>query len=84
MSSHIEFDKDNVLSRAAYLISGFVVKNLTMEEEEELDNWIANNRTNSKLFEDMTDDDILQSILFTGFLTILRFHEKIGPVISGA
>lgn len=49
--------------RAGYLISGFIRKILTREEEEELDEWILASEENMKLFEDLTDEQMMDDFL---------------------
>lgn len=49
--------------RAAYLISGFLLQDLTDEEREELDDWISASDENMQLFERATDESLLDDYL---------------------
>lgn len=60
-SKHAEKLKLNY--RAGYLISGFIRKMLNREEEEELDRWILESEENMKLFEDLTDERMMDDFL---------------------
>lgn len=46
--------------RTAYLIAGFLKQTLTIEEKEELDEWIMESDENMILFEKMTDEKNLE------------------------
>lgn len=50
-------------SRAAHLIAGFIKKNLTMAEEEELDGWILENEVHMHLFNELTDEKVVNDFL---------------------
>jgi hypothetical protein len=41
--------------RTAYLINGFIRHNLTIAENDELDEWVSVNMTNQRIFENMTE-----------------------------
>jgi hypothetical protein len=41
--------------RIAYLINGFIRHNLTIAENDELDEWVSANMTNQRIFENMTE-----------------------------
>lgn len=43
------------LARIAHLLAGYVRKELTDEEKEELDEWIGSNEKNIQLFKELTD-----------------------------
>lgn len=49
--------------RVSYLVTGFIQKTLTMEEEEELDDWLLASKENMRLFEELTDDKKMQDYL---------------------
>jgi len=46
--------------RIAYLVAGFLEKNLTGEEETELDDWINASDQNQRIFDDLIDPDKLR------------------------
>lgn len=54
--SHLE----NEAGRIAYLISGYIRESLTNAEHRELDNWVTASMDNQKLFENLTDPEILK------------------------
>jgi ferric-dicitrate binding protein FerR (iron transport regulator) len=56
-------DYENLSFRASYLISGFINKNLSVEEEKELDRWILASEKNMQLFEDLTDEKKMEGFL---------------------
>ncbi len=47
---------DEEAYRVAYLIAGFIRNTLTAKEHIELDDWVNENDSNMKLFEDLTDE----------------------------
>lgn len=49
--------------RIGYLIGGFITNTLTIEEHEELDAWVVADEANMQLFEDMTDDEMVDQFL---------------------
>ena len=49
--------------RAGYLIGGFISRTLTIAEEEELHAWILESEPNMQLFEDMTDEPMIDSFM---------------------
>jgi transmembrane sensor len=49
--------------RAGYLIGGFITGTLTIEESEELDQWILEDDKNMQLFEDMTSTEKVDEFL---------------------
>lgn len=49
--------------RIAYLLGGFITNTLTIEEREELDEWVVADEANMQLFEDMTDDQMIDQYL---------------------
>ena len=57
------FEKLDNASRTGYLIAGFITRTLTLEEEEELDQWILQREENMQLFEDMTDDSKVEEFM---------------------
>jgi len=57
------FDDLRLSFRAAYLISGFINKKLTADEEQELDRWILSSDANMQLFEDLTDEKSMENFL---------------------
>ncbi|MEP7375281.1 MAG: FecR domain-containing protein [Chitinophagaceae bacterium] len=57
------FDKLNNASRTGYLIGGFIAGTLTIEERDELDAWVLENDDNMQLFEDMTDDSMVDKFM---------------------
>ncbi len=53
----MEYQKDfKQEDRTAYLIEGFLKHTLTIEETEELDDWINASEENMIVFEKMTDE----------------------------
>ncbi|HEV7783338.1 MAG TPA: FecR domain-containing protein [Chitinophagaceae bacterium] len=52
-------------NRTAYLIVGFIRQTLTLEEKEELDDWITASDENMRLFEELTDEKNITSTLKT-------------------
>lgn len=50
------FDRLKNASRTGYLIAGFITNTLSIEEREELDEWVIASEENMQLFEDLTDD----------------------------
>ena len=57
------FDKLENAARIGYLIGGFITHTLTIEEREELDAWVVESEANMQLFEDMTDDPMVDKFL---------------------
>lgn len=57
------FEKLEDPQRTGYLIGGFITKTLTIEEREELDAWVVADEENMQLFEDMTDDQMVDQFL---------------------
>jgi transmembrane sensor len=49
--------------RVAYLISHFIQENLSEEEELELDYWVQQSDHNMKIFEDMTDESVVEDFM---------------------
>lgn len=47
--------------RIAYLIAGFLSKTLTEKEHDELDEWVVASDQNTRLFEELTDEDNLEA-----------------------
>ncbi|MFL5787428.1 MAG: FecR domain-containing protein [Flavisolibacter sp.] len=47
----------------AYLIAGYIQKKLTIEEQNDLDQWVASSEENIQLFEKLTDEGHLQQTL---------------------
>ncbi len=58
-----DFDKLKLSFRAGYLISGYINRTLTPDEEEELDIWILADEGNMKLFEDLTDETTMDTFV---------------------
>jgi len=58
---HADVLKDQF--RAACLISGFLQKKLSREEEKELDAWILESERNMQIFEDVTEEDAINDFL---------------------
>lgn len=54
---------DGQAYRIAYLIAGYIRNTLTDKEHQELDDWINSSDHNMKLFEDLTDEQNIQSNL---------------------
>src|SRR5580692_3729533 len=46
---------DELAERIAYLINGYIRENLTVSEQQELDDWVTANMKNQQLFEELTD-----------------------------
>ena len=46
---------EELAERIAYLINGFIQDDLTESEHDELDEWVAANMKNQRLFEELTD-----------------------------
>ena len=57
------FEKLENSQRISYLIGGFITNTLTIEEREELDAWVVADEANMQLFEDMTDDQMIDQFL---------------------
>lgn len=57
------FEKLENSQRISYLIGGFITNILTIEEREELDAWVVADEANMQLFEDMTDDQMVDKFL---------------------
>lgn len=57
------FGPERAPYRAAYLISSFLHKDLSEEEQEELDQWILASESNMQLFEDLTDEKRIDEFL---------------------
>lgn len=57
------FDKQENAARTGYLIGGFITGTLTIEEREELDAWVLQSEDNMQLFEDMTDDQVVDRFM---------------------
>lgn len=49
--------------RIGYLIGGFITQTLTIEEREELDAWVVADEANMQIFEDMTDEKMVDTFL---------------------
>jgi len=49
--------------RIAYLLNSFIQKNLSIDEQKELDKWILRSEDNMQLFEDLTDEKNIQGFL---------------------
>jgi transmembrane sensor len=47
--------------RIAYLIAGFLQNKLTEEEHDELDAWVVASEANTRLFEELTDEENLEA-----------------------
>src|SRR4029079_12655748 len=54
---------DEQAYRIAYLIAGYIRNILTDKEHQELDDWINSSDHNMKLFEDLTDEQNIESNL---------------------
>jgi ferric-dicitrate binding protein FerR (iron transport regulator) len=54
---------DGQAYRVAYLIAGYIRNTLTDKEHQELDDWINSSDHNMKLFEDLTDEQNIESNL---------------------
>lgn len=60
----MEYQKDfKQADRTVYLIEGFLKHTLTIEETEELDDWINASEENMIVFEKMTDEKSLDEFL---------------------
>lgn len=57
------FDKQENAARTGYLIGGFITGALTIEEREELDAWVLQSEANMQLFEDMTDEPMIDRFM---------------------
>ena len=53
----------NAAHRSGYLISGFIKKTLSREEEDELDQWLLSSEENMELFERLTGDETVDEFL---------------------
>lgn len=63
-NGHPFFGGDSAESaRIAYLLAGYIRKTLTRSEHDELDDWVADNDDNMKLFEEMTDENYMDENL---------------------
>lgn len=63
MNTEDPFRKDptaELAERIAYLINGFIQKNLTESEHDELDEWVSASMKNQRLFEELTDPENIQ------------------------
>jgi ferric-dicitrate binding protein FerR (iron transport regulator) len=49
--------------RIAYLIAGYIRNTLSVQEQDELDNWVNETDENLRLFEDLTDEDNINANL---------------------
>src|ERR1700741_5078030 len=49
--------------RTAYLIAGYIQNTLTVEEHDELDEWVAAKNENLLLFEELTDERNIASTI---------------------
>ena len=58
-----QFDKLKREPRAGYLIGGFLNRTLTIAEEKELDVWILESEDNMQIFEDMTDEPMVDRFM---------------------
>lgn len=61
----LPFDSDALDAnfRSAYLIAGFIQENLSLEEEQELDQWVQQDDNNMDLFEKLTDPQTSETFL---------------------
>jgi ferric-dicitrate binding protein FerR (iron transport regulator) len=57
MNESLPDHSDEKAYRIAYLIAGYIRKILTIEEHDELDDWVAASDENMRLFEDLTNED---------------------------
>lgn len=57
------FDKQENAARTGFLIGGFITGTLTIEEREELDAWVLQSEDNMQLFEDMTDEPMVDKFM---------------------
>ncbi|MEI9945858.1 MAG: FecR domain-containing protein [Chitinophagaceae bacterium] len=57
------FEKLENATRTGYLIGCFIAGTLSIEEREELDAWIRESETNMELFEDMTEDAMVDRFM---------------------
>ncbi len=63
MKESFKNDISGVAERIAYLIAGYIRKTLTEKEHDELDDWVNEDDSNMKLFEDLTDEQNIESNL---------------------
>jgi ferric-dicitrate binding protein FerR (iron transport regulator) len=49
--------------RVPYLLAHFILEDLTIEEEDELEKWIQESDSNMEIFESITDEHIVQSFM---------------------
>lgn len=49
--------------RAAYLIGGFIQQTLSVEEEEELEQWMLKSEKNMQIFEDLTEESAVDDYM---------------------
>lgn len=63
--------------RAAYLIGSFIQENLSEEEEEELDLWIQQSDHHMQIFEDLTEDTMVDDYMrwYSGINTEQKLEE---------
>ena len=61
-SSHLGPGEIARTERIAYLVAGFIRQTLTPDEQDELDNWVAESDHNVLLFEDLIDEKNLASM----------------------
>ncbi len=61
----LPFDQDALEAnfRSAYLIAGFIQENLSLEEEQELEQWMQQDDKNMELFEKLTDSQTSDAFL---------------------
>jgi ferric-dicitrate binding protein FerR (iron transport regulator) len=59
----VQFDRLRNSYRIAYLLDGFLQKNLSTDEQRELDKWILKSEQNMQLFEDLTDEKNIGAFL---------------------
>lgn len=70
-------------ARIAYLLAGYIRKTLTRSEHDELDDWVADNDDNMKLFEEMTDENnIDQNLSWLNELATRQALEKVRQKIE--
>ncbi len=62
MNSRLENKGGEQAYRVAYLIAGFMRGNLTIDEHNELDEWVASSDENMQLFERLTDEANLNEL----------------------
>ncbi|MEJ0105970.1 MAG: hypothetical protein WDO19_26970 [Bacteroidota bacterium] len=53
------------IHRIAILICNFIAQTLSPEEARELNQWVAQNEANQKLFEELTDPENINSFLMS-------------------